>query len=125
MERIESSPENLHLKHLKEEIDASPEAIKNELSRTRGDGKEGNDWLSCFASRLQTFENILFFAYVDQTIPNDKRQRLRENLDSLMDVYRSLRREYPDSKKNLTENLPNENIKEDLMNKLDILKGAE
>lgn len=125
MERIESGPENPHLKHLKEEIAASRDAIKDELFRTRGDGRDGNDWLACFATRLQTLENILFFAYVDETIPNDKRQKLRENLDSLMDVYRSLRREYPNSKKNLTEDLPSENIKEDLMNKLDILKGAE
>ncbi len=109
---MESEPKpKTRLEELQEVIINSGAAIESEFGRT------ANDWLSCFGSRVFIIETYLDMKKVKELIAPEKHQEALLKLESLKERLHELKQKYPNK-----ETVPPENIKQELLDSLDILE---
>ena len=106
---IENEPNNKEM--LIKEILESPQNIEREFQGT------DNPWLACVNTRLQVISAYLSFAIEDGQISTEEGEGPEEKLQEITDRIRGL--QYTYSKK---EDTVPEEIKKEILSKLDILK---
>jgi len=99
---------------LQETIANSAFAIESEFDKT------ANDWLSCFGSRVFVIETYLSSKKVEELLLPEKHQKALSKLEALKEQLRTLKKRYPSK-----DTIPPEDIKQDLLNDLDVLKWME
>src|SRR3989344_5336884 len=99
------------LEQLQEAIVNSAFAIESEFDRT------ANDWLSCFGSRVFVIETYLSSNRVRELLASEKYQEALSRLERLKERLHELRERYPEK-----EPVPPDEIKQELLDALDILK---
>ena len=124
MSNFERAPENPHLKKLKETIESSPAEMEREFA-SFSESEGGNDWLACFASRIQALELYMLDVKDDSTIPEDHFGKLRQRLDELKKYFFELRTRYPKAAENIKKGFPSKDEKDVLMARLNILEGND
>lgn len=106
----ESEPKT-RLEDLQEAIANSPAAIESEFNRT------ANSWLACFGSRVFIVETYLSSQKTEELLPPEKYQEALSRLEQLKQRLYELKQQYPEK-----ETTPPNEIKEELLEALDILK---
>jgi len=98
------------LEQLQEAIRNAPQSIEEEFSRT------ANPWLACFGSSAFVVETYLSSPRVKELLSPEQYTRAEERMEELKERLYELKERYPNK-----ENVPPENIKQELLSKLDIL----
>ena len=111
MENLESQKEKSRLDELKDLIADAPARIESEFSRT------ANDWLSCFGSSIFQIEAYLVSPKVRMLLDPDECDLAEKRLEELKEQLHELKEKYPDK-----ETVPPEEIKQELLGKLDIFR---
>ncbi len=115
METIEpSSKEKTRLEMLQDVIAGAREGIEAEFKRTV------NPWLSCFGSRVFAAELYLESPKTKALLPADKYQQALDRLEELKQRLWDLKKQYPEK-----ADIPPDEIKEELLKKLDFLREEE
>ena len=99
------------LEELQEAITNSAPAIESEFNRT------ANDWLSCFGSRVFVIETYLSSKKVEELLTPEKYREVLSKLETLKNRLHALKEQYPNK-----ETVPPEDIKQELLDSLDVLK---
>ena len=110
-ENRESSKEENRLEQLQGVIRNASQSIEEEFSRT------ANSWLSCFGSSVFQVETYLASSKVVALLPPDKYGLAEKRMEELKEKLHRLKEQYPDK-----ETVPPENIKQELISELDILR---
>lgn len=110
MEKLEPTQELYSLSLLKEAISSSPKKIEQELS------KGGNDWLACFATRVQVISAFLSIAEERGEITKDEYEEYKNKIRDIKDQLKGSISAYRE-----TNTGPSEEEKQKLIASLDIL----
>lgn len=103
------------LKKIEKDIELMRDRIAHEFETT------DNDWFSCFVSRLTVVLGHLEMGQMDGLIEANQYMKLRTRFDNVHTKLKSYRKQYP----RLEKTLPPEEVREDLIKDLDILKEPE
>ncbi len=103
------------LKKIAKDIEVTRERISHEFETT------DNDWFSCFVSRLTVILGHLELGQMDGLIETNEYMKLRTRFDKVHAKLKEYRNQYP----RLEKKLPPEEVREELIKDLDILKEAE
>ena len=110
MEKEPIKAEN-RLEQLKEAIRNAPQSIEEEFSRT------ANPWLSCFGSSVFQVELYLGSPKTKALLSADQYTRADKRVEELKERLYELKKQYPYRK-----DIPPENIKQELLSKLNVLR---
>ncbi|MEK7583619.1 MAG: hypothetical protein AAB490_00090 [Patescibacteria group bacterium] len=99
------------LDQLQEAIANAASAIEAEFDRTT------NDWLSCFGSMVFVVDMYLSMEKVQELLSPEKHQEALSRLEKLKEHLHELRKRYPEK-----ETVPPDEIKQELLDSLDVLK---
>lgn len=114
IERQAPQKEENRLQQLQEAIINSPQSIEEEFLRT------ANDWLSCFGSRVFVIETYLSSSKVKALLTQEQYARAEKRMEDLKERLHELRERYPNKEK-----IPPEDIKQELLRGLDILRQGD
>jgi hypothetical protein len=107
-------PEKSRLEEMQEVIDNASESIEAEFKRT------ANPWLSCFGSRVFAVETYLSSPKTKALISPEKYELAEKRMEDLKQELYDLKQEYPDK-----DTVPPEEIQQELLRELDILREGE
>lgn len=113
MENLEPKKEKNKLEELEEMIINAPKEIEKEFAET------GNSWLACFTNSVDAIETYLWSPRVAGLLSHEQHQRASERLEELKREVYDLKKQYPERK-----TTPPDEIKKELLGKLDILGGV-
>lgn len=99
------------LEELKEAMENASQGIEDEFSRST------NDWLSCFGSKVFVVETRLSSSKIRDMLGPDKYRDALERMERLKERLNQLKKQYPEK-----EDIPPNEIKEELLSQLDVLK---
>ncbi len=112
MEKAEPQKEKTRLEELRDVIAGAREGIEEEFKRT------ANPWLACFAGQVFAAELLLESPKTKALLPAEQYQQALNRLEELKQRLWDLKQQYPER----TEIVPEE-IKEELLKKLDVLRS--
>lgn len=113
-QNVDSQEEN-RLDELREIIATAGPRIEAEFARAKG-----NSWLSCFGNSIFVIEIELFNPELEALLPPEKYQIAMQRLEELKQRHHKLKQQYPDR-----ETMPPEEIKQELLKGLDILREED
>ena len=111
IENQEPQQEKSRLDELQDLIAAAPARIENEFLRT------ANDWLSCFGSSVFQVETYLGSPKLKALLSAEEYAKAEKRIEELKEMLYELRERYPSK-----ETIPPEDIKQELLGKLDVLR---
>lgn len=111
---MEKTTSQNRLEELKEAINNAPQRIEDEFKRTV------NPWLSCFKSSIFVVETYFDSQKIKELLLTDDYSEAKERLEKLKERVFQLEEKYP-----IKNSLPPEEIRQELLNKLNILKKKE
>ncbi|MDO8582304.1 MAG: hypothetical protein Q7S16_05540 [bacterium] len=111
MKNFENQQPKTHAEEARDVILKSPEQIEEQFRRT------ANSWLACFGSRVFAIETYLFGKKVEDELGSEKYNAVLQKLEALKQKLYDLKQQYPDK-----HTIPPDEIKQELLNLLDVLK---
>lgn len=114
MENSEQRQEKTRLDELREKIDGARARIESEFTRTE------NSWLECFGSSVFVIETYLSSPKLEALLSREQYKHALQRMDGLKEKLFELKKQYPDKNTVLPDN-----IKESLLQELDIVRWVE
>ena len=104
--------EKTNLENIKEAIANSPQKIQDEFERSE------NDWFACYRSRLSVIRMYLHFIKEEGSLPEDECEALEKRLEDLKAKVIEFEKSHSREK----EPQPTEEIRQELLDGLDIFQ---